>query len=364
MNNQVSTSRSTDSNYHVKRSPSPKVEPLRISNKFLVHLDRIFLERGGNMIKVMEEAGLPYETLLGPEMMISYKCHMRVLELSENELDIRPIGLVLSTRQMVAHLTPLFDILFQQKTVHDSIITVFENLQHVVEGLRANLRVDQDLAYVELFTEQAFLQENAIFHDHGAGLLAQYLRWIIGRRFKLVSVSIPHSEPHNLSRYRSFFGCPVSFGDSHIALCFAKAMLNKPLMQTRRNLVKEYNEVLEWDRNASLLARLRTAIRQDITGGSSQLGYVAEAMNVSKRTLQRRLAEKGTSFHRQLDSVRAGMARKYIYQTELSILEIAMRLGYAKHECFTRAFSRWYAKTPLEWRVLIDGIDNKSIEIN
>jgi len=58
---------------------SANTSSLRISNKFLIHLDRIFLERGGDILKVMNAAGLPYETLLGPEMMISYKCHMRVL---------------------------------------------------------------------------------------------------------------------------------------------------------------------------------------------------------------------------------------------------------------------------------------------
>jgi len=52
----------------------------------------------------MKAAGLPYEILLGPEVMISSRNHMRVLELSVQELNVRPIGLVLAIRQMVAHL--------------------------------------------------------------------------------------------------------------------------------------------------------------------------------------------------------------------------------------------------------------------
>jgi len=67
---------------------------------------------------------------------------------------LRPIGLVLVTRQMVAHLAPLFDSLFSQKTVRDAIIAVFENLQTVVEGVRAKLRTDRNFAYVELFSNQ------------------------------------------------------------------------------------------------------------------------------------------------------------------------------------------------------------------
>jgi len=310
------------------------------------------------MFKVMQDAGLPYDTLLGREMMISYQCHMRVLELSEKELGIQSIGLVLATRQLVTHLSPIFDILLGQNSVRDSIIAAFGNLETVIEGLKARLRVDQDFAYAELLTDYPFLNESSIFHDHGAGLLAQYLRWIVGREFKMTSVSIPHSEPRDLSRFRSFFGCPVSFGDSHIAICFEREVLDKPISGNAENLVREYNEVLEWDRNASLLAQVRRIIRNNIMTDVSQVDSVADALKLSKRTLQRRLAEKGTGFQKQLDSVRAGLARRFIYQKELSIADIAIRLGYTEQECFTRAFLRWYAKTPSEWRASIEELDS------
>jgi len=329
--------------------------PVLISNKFLIHLDRIFLERGGDMFKVLQEADLPYETILSDELMIPYENHIRLLELSSRELGVESIGLVLlvlSTRQMVVHLTPIFDALLSATSVRNSIFALCENLQFVIEGVTVNLRLDGDLAYLELFAGYPFIANSHHYHDHGSGLLAQYLRWIVGKQFRMLSVSIPHSEPRDIVRFRSFFGCPVSFSDSHIAICFEKAVLDRPVVGARDNAVKEYNEVLGWDRSTSLLAQVRTIIRKDI-----ETDFVANAMNLSRRTLQRRLQEKGTSFHKQVDSVRAGLARKFVYDASLSIADIAVKLGYAEPECFTRAFLRWYAKSPCEWRTLINGAD-------
>lgn len=325
----------------------------RISNSFLIHLDRIYLERGGDLFKVMKQADLPYETLLGNGIMVPFEHHNRMLELSEIELDIKPLGLVLATRQLVAHLAPIFDVLLSQPNVHSSIIALCENLQLVAEGLTISIRTDDTFAYVEIFTDYSFLYNSSTFQDHGAGLLAQYLRWIIGREFKMQSVSVPHLEPRDLVRFRSFFGCPVSFGDSHIAICFDKDILTRSVVGNVKNSQKEYNQILEWDRNASLLAQLRSIIRTNIESGSSQLSFVADSMQLSKRTLQRRLTARGTSFHNQLDSVRAGLARRLIYQAEFDIADISLRLGYADQICFSRAFKRWFNCLPSEWRELL-----------
>ncbi|MFQ3244569.1 MAG: AraC-like DNA-binding protein [Arenicella sp.] len=331
---------------------NPNSRPF-ISNKFLIHLDRIYLERGGDFVKVLTRAGLSYETLISEHLMVPFEHHNRMLELSEKELGLEPLGLILATRQQVAHLAPLFEILLNQATVAESILALSENLHVVAQGLDAVLKVDDKFARVEMRTNYSFLSESSIFHDHAAGLLAQYLRWIVGREFKMASVAIPHSEPRDLSRFRSFFGCPVSFGDSHIAICFDKDVLQKPIVGEIDNLNRQYNEVLEWDRSASLLAKVRNIIRRDLVIGATNISYVSGVMKLSKRTLQRRLCERNTSFHKQLDSVRAGLARQFIYQKDLDLAEIASRLSYAEQASFTHAFVRWYGKPPSEWRTLL-----------
>jgi AraC-like DNA-binding protein len=67
-------------------------------------------------------------------------------------------------------------------------------------------------------------------------------------------------------------------------------------------------------------------------------------------TLRRKLADEGTQFRSILNETRRDLAITYIRDTELSFGEIAYLLGFASAEAFQRAFKRWCASTPGEFR--------------
>ena len=73
-------------------------------------------------------------------------------------------------------------------------------------------------------------------------------------------------------------------------------------------------------------------------------------MQVSVRTLQRQLDQHDTRFTQLLDDTRQDLARRYISNAELSLLEIAMMLGFAEQSSFNRAFKRWFGESPGAYR--------------
>ena len=66
--------------------------------------------------------------------------------------------------------------------------------------------------------------------------------------------------------------------------------------------------------------------------------------------IQRRLQDEGTSYREVLDDVREVMARKYLSESELPLLDVALLLGYSDATAFHRAFKRWTGVTPGEFR--------------
>ncbi len=80
------------------------------------------------------------------------------------------------------------------------------------------------------------------------------------------------------------------------------------------------------------------------------VGEVASAIATSPRTLQRQLAENGTTFQKLRDQVRADLALKYLRQSTLRFAEISEILGFAEPSVFTRSFRRWHGCTPREAR--------------
>lgn len=98
---------------------------------------------------------------------------------------------------------------------------------------------------------------------------------------------------------------------------------------------------------ASVLAELEYSTED---GGYPALDEVAGRLRFSTRTLKRRLQEEGTSFMALLNEKRTRDARDLLARTNLSVQEIAERLGYQNPANFSRAFVKSAGQTPTEYR--------------
>ena len=77
---------------------------------------------------------------------------------------------------------------------------------------------------------------------------------------------------------------------------------------------------------------------------------VAQRLNLSARTLQRRLGEDGLTFRAILDRAQNEIAKEFLRVTTLSITEISDRMGYADRASFDVAFARWNGCSPRRFR--------------
>ncbi|WEM40947.1 helix-turn-helix domain-containing protein [Photobacterium sp. DA100] len=80
--------------------------------------------------------------------------------------------------------------------------------------------------------------------------------------------------------------------------------------------------------------------------------WFAKFLNMSSRTLQRKLAEKGLSLKRLRDESRSKVARTLLGEEVLPPEEVAWRCGYSDLSNFNRAFRAWTGMTPAQYRRL------------
>ena len=136
-------------------------------------------------------------------------------------------------------------------------------------------------------------------------------------------------------------------------LIFAAKLLDTPLKTAdpiatqlaRAQCERELAAIVD----AGFPGRVRAAIARRAEGVPS-LAEVARELHVSTRTLKRKLADRGTTFSAILDDVRRQRALLLLDNRELSIGEIAGRLGYSEVPNFTRAFRKWTGTTPGAYR--------------
>ena len=99
-----------------------------------------------------------------------------------------------------------------------------------------------------------------------------------------------------------------------------------------------------------LVDQLRAQIRDALKQGEPNVERLAIRMELSARTLQRRLSALGTSFQDVLDGVRFDLARAFLSDDRLDVSQVAYLLGYSELRAFDRAFKRWAGMAPGTFR--------------
>lgn len=180
------------------------------------------------------------------------------------------------------------------------------------------------------------------------------LYWLTGRR-TLPSLSFhrPGPVPAQPERWREAFGCPVVFGAAACWFDVAVADLTLPIPTADRT-VSDLCERIAAQASAqqcgSISARVREVLVTQLSKGDPRREAVASALCMSERTLQRRLAEEGTSFAELVDQVRREAAERYFAHSGYSATEITFALGFSDPSNFYRACKRWFGRPPSTMR--------------
>ena len=82
----------------------------------------------------------------------------------------------------------------------------------------------------------------------------------------------------------------------------------------------------------------------------ANLWLMAEMLNISPRTLRRKLSELDTTFFEVVDNWRFKSSLELLEDEQVGVNGIAERLGYANTPNFDRAFRRWTGQSPSLYR--------------
>ena len=173
--------------------------------------------------------------------------------------------------------------------------------------------------------------------------------------YPLVRVEFSHPRPADISEHERIFECPVRFGAEACQMVIARDVWETPRTGSDPTLfsVLDTHARMLLDQLPSpvdIVGRVREAIEAELRGGNPKLESIARRLAMSPRTLQRRLRDHGVLFNDVLDAMRLRAAKSYLAQRDVAGTEVAYLLGFAEQSSFNRAFKRWTAKTPTEYR--------------
>jgi AraC-like DNA-binding protein len=164
-----------------------------------------------------------------------------------------------------------------------------------------------------------------------------------------------YTKPNQINRLQELFGNNLNFDQDVTCLYFERSSLSFPLVKSDYDSyssgASSFHSTFDQPQSAdSFLDSMTKAIVHLMPTGTVGIDAVAGRLNVSRRTLQRRLSDRDTNFQQVLQKVRGDMAVRYLADKRLAVTEIAFLLGYADQASFSAAFKSWYGKSPSDYR--------------
>jgi AraC-like DNA-binding protein len=187
------------------------------------------------------------------------------------------------------------------------------------------------------------------------GILVRRLQRAPVRPVRPLRIELPRRAPRDREAWSQLVdGAALRFGARVLRMSLRREDWDRPLRRADSRLLELLKQQLALgDRpHDALLAALRSLARERLQQRPT-LAEAAPLLGLSQRSLQRRLRDSGTTFEQELDQVRREVADALLAQSQVSLAQVAARLGFAEQASFTRAFRRWTGTTPARARRLL-----------
>jgi AraC-like DNA-binding protein len=260
------------------------------------------------------------------------------------------LGLEVGIRENLSHLGLAGLALGAARTLSDAI-DLGQRYQNQVGGISSfSMEYGEDSVAL---TVESNLHDRSVLpfviEENFASALA-LARLLIGDRFQVHMLEVAYPKPAYADRYRQIFGCPVHFGCTRHRAQFDRRWLDAPIATQSAVMAAQLGTLLEQKaRTKALPPRSTVAVeRLLLRSGNARLSIdqVANALQISVRTLRRRLSEDGSSFRALSERIRVAIAQRLLRERGMTVAAAAERLGFSDTRGFRRAFKRWLGKVP------------------
>lgn len=316
---------------------------------------QVMAELGYRVESCLTGTGISLEQLDSIEQGISkeqeFAFYRRLLELSGDAA----IGLRLGTAFRLESYGVFGYAILSAPTLRDGLMIASKYGALSFSHFDISLKELGDKAYFQMARSDDLPEDLlAVYEDRDCSAIASGAVSAIGQAIDMYEIHLMHSATeHEKQNYEAFFPCPVKFGCERMELIFdAKVLdLKMPLRDpTTADYCRQQCEILlrKAQNQFSLADRVRESLRESMPNCYSTR-LMAEHLNLSERSLRRKLAQENVSFKTLLTEERKRLALG-LMKSEKSLDQIAAALAYSEAANFSHAFKRWYGLSPTTYK--------------
>lgn len=309
---------------------------------------RILEEIGLNIEQILKEANIPYRVFNDSKFTLSEQQYLDILSVIDRHVDIDSILL-------------FNDV--ENRTIFDPAIFAGlcgENGYRCIKRLSKYNKLKGPIVFDLVETEEELIIH--IQFKDGKDLPAFAL---LSQHVTLTSIlrkGTGRSEIRPSKLCSAFDYSPkidTYFGTKSEKKQFNKIVFNKndlaiPFITNNNNMwsyleIELNKRIEELQMDESYSAKVRKVLFEIIPSGISDTEYISKELGVSRRTLQRKLKEEGTTYIEQLNHTREMLVRNYL-KMDMTLDEIAFLVNYSDAKSLSRAFQVWSGMSVTAYR--------------
>ncbi|WP_017388086.1 AraC family transcriptional regulator [Acinetobacter calcoaceticus] len=308
--------------------------------------------KGLNTQIILNKAGIPAELLMSPKARVPVTTYAQLWIELANAMNDEFFGMDSHPMRRGSYKL-LTKLVSTAETLEKALYDILKFFNFILDDLQGELIRDQQKAYLvirdreqpkRMFTYATFLM---LVH----GLMC----WLVDQRIGLNNISLRCPKPQDIQDYFVRFGEDIKFNaeinqvefDAHyldIKIKKDKKALYDFLEQTPQNLLVRFK-----NENA-LSVLIRRHLLKLHPEQWPELKDVAQQLNISEATVQRRLKHEGLSYQQIKNEIRCDIAVERLSKTNDSIQDISEDLSFQDPSAFHRAFKKWTGVSPGAYR--------------
>jgi len=310
--------------------------------------------RGVDVQALLRRAGIVPALLDSPLSRVTQAQYAALIKLLSRSTRDELWGLC-SQPVPLGHFAQMCRLLVQCRTLGEALRTGLAYYHRVLPDFVPRLVVHEGQAAVRLVgqgeraVERGYADRTFCFFTYGLA------SWLVARRIPVQEVMYRPIDQGYSSDAGRLFQAPVVYDHPWVGFRFEARWLDLPVVQTPQSLQEFLRQapaslLIRYRDQTSLSERIRRLLRRHLAGEMPSLEFVSDYLAMTPQTLRRRLRDEGLGYQAIKDDLRRDAAIEYLGQPELTLLDIANRLGFSEASTFHRAFKGWTGLAPGVYR--------------
>jgi len=303
---------------------------------------------------ILKQASIPFEKITGNEhLFIENKELDTVFKLVLNETKDEIFGLRMGDTFQLAALDIVGKLIQNCSTVEESL-QMASSFINLLTDLYT-MKIEEKDKWVQIrYKSKNFNQDYPHLQSQlGQFLISFTLHELKGLLFSNIvpeHIELPCFKYRHRQSYENIVGCKVTKGE-HYSITIDRKYLSNSIISSNYTIQKQLLEIVnKHNVPRSFSGGLSEIIYNQLYAGSFyklvDIQTIARKLNLSERSIQRKLKEENTSYSIIADEVRKTIATELLEKKGSNLKNVASILGYSETTGFSREFKKWTGKTP------------------